>query len=215
MRMKQKKALVLGATGLIGGHCLRLLLSDDRYNEVRAAVRRPLAIEHPKLREQVVDFERLENARQFFAVDDVFCCLGSTMKKAGSREAFRHIDYDYSLNAAKLALAAGATSFMLVSSISADAGSSNFYLSVKGQLEEAVSKLGFQSVIAFRPSLLLGKRNESRFLEGVGIRLLGPTAAWFRGPLRRYRPIEAEEVAATMIQAATTASSGFRVHHFG
>src|SRR3954468_1816810 len=121
-----RSALVLGATGLIGGLCLDLLLADGAWSRVTAVVRRPTGRSHPRLAEAVVDFDRLEGRADAFAADDVFCCLGSTIRKAGSREAFYRIDHDYPVAAARLASARGARRFLLVSSLGGDAGSRVF-----------------------------------------------------------------------------------------
>ncbi len=137
--MDQRKALLAGATGLIGGHVLDLLLADPAYGEVIALVRRPLDVEHDKLTGLVVDFDRLDEMPDPPAADDVFCCLGSTMKKAGSKAAFRKVDHDYVVATARLGLAGGARRFLLVSAVGAGASSRNFYSRVKGEAEDSVA----------------------------------------------------------------------------
>jgi uncharacterized protein YbjT (DUF2867 family) len=210
--MQQRTALLLGASGLTGSHCLQLLLRDEAYSQVCIIVRRKLAVEHPKLAQHVVDFELLNYNEQLLKGDDVFCCLGTTIKTAGSQEAFKRVDYDYPLTAAKIAFKNGVKNFLLVSSNGADAKSNIFYSRVKGELENALKKIGFKSLLIFRPSLLLGKRSESRFGEKVGEILGNIFKPLLAGPLKKYRPIEAEVVARAMI---TAAKSGFKgVHIF-
>ncbi len=207
-----RTALIAGATGLVGGFVMEELLRDDLYREVRALLRRPLGREHPKLTEVVVDFDRLDEHPDAFRVDDVFCCLGTTIKKAGSQAAFRKVDHDYVVAVARLARAAGARRFLLVSSIGADASTSNFYLSVKGATEDAVAACGFPAFHVFRPSLLTGPRQESRPGERAGVMVSRFVAPLLIGGLRRYRPIEARTVAAAMVAAAKTEDAGRQVY---
>src|SRR3954465_4030628 len=175
-----RTALVLGATGLVGGLCLELLLADRAWSRVGAAGRgggvwgvggpRPSGRQHPRLAEVVTDFERLEEHADAFAVDAVFCCLGTTIRKAGSREVFYRIDHDYPVAAARLASARGARRFLLVSSLGGDAGSRVFYNRVKGEVERDVSAIPFEGVAIFRPSLILGPRPERRTAEDLAQR---------------------------------------------
>src|SRR5437899_2621148 len=197
----EKTAVLLGASGLVGGDCLRALLADPRYARVLVLNRRELALpQDPKLAQRVVTFENL-TAVDFQGTDDVFCALGTTIKKAGSQEAFRHVDFDYPLAAARAARNAGAKQFALVSSVGADPASGNFYLRTKGDLEEAIQKLGFNAVHLFRPSLLLGHRAEFRAGERVAIAIAPLFSSLMMGGLRRYRPIQASTVGAAMVQA--------------
>ena len=154
-------ALVAGATGLVGRECLRLLAEDANVEEVRALVRKPLSAETQALgiRECRVDFDRLEEHADWFEVDWVFCALGTTMRQAGSQDAFRRVDFDYPLSVARTARAAGARHFLLVSAVGADDRSRVFYNRVKGELENAVSHFGYPSLTIARPSLRLGERS--------------------------------------------------------
>jgi uncharacterized protein YbjT (DUF2867 family) len=203
-----RAALLLGATGLVGGHCLERLLAEERYARVVVLGRRPSGREHPKLEEHRVDFERLQEARERFAVDDVFCCLGTTIRKAGSREAFRRVDHDYPVEAARLASSQGASRYLLVSAMGADPGSRFFYNRVKGEAEEAVRAVPFQAVWVVRPSLLLGEREETRPGEKAAELVLRPLGPLMRGPLRRYRAIPARDVAAAMVRLALSDGTG-------
>lgn len=195
-------SLVLGATGLVGRALVRRLLADARCGEVRVLARRPMALTHPKLQVTVVDFDALSDHAPRFGVDHVYCALGTTLKKAGSPAAFRRVDFEYITEAARLAAAGGASHFIWVSSIGADVRSRAFYPRVKGEAENAIAALPLSRWSAVRPSLLLGEREERRPVERLAARVLAPLAPLMRGPLRRYRPIDAESVAASMIALA-------------
>ena len=207
----QRTAVVLGATGLVGGHCLRLLLEERAYSRVHVLTRRPLHRSHPRLVEHVVDFDRLEDHAEALRAQDVFCCLGTTIARAGSQEAFRRVDHDYPLAAAKLARKLGARHFMVVTAMGADAGSRIFYNRVKGETEDELRALGYPGLVILRPSLLMGTREEPRRAEEWGKRLSAVIGPLFIGPLAKYRPIEAEVVARAMIRAAERDPRGVRV----
>jgi len=194
-----RKALIAGATGLVGGHLLRRLLANVSYRHVEVLVRRELSISHPKISQRIVDFERLDLGMAD-AIDEVFCCLGTTIKKAGSQDAFRRVDHDYPLMLARMAESAGARQFLMVSALGADPHSSVFYSRVKGETERDIAAICLPRVIFMRPSILLGERQEHRPGEGAGAlvgQLIAPLLA-----LRKYRPIPADDVAAAMIYAA-------------
>ena len=157
---RARSALVLGATGLVGAALLARLLDDPRYASVRVLARRPLSRRHPKLSVEIADFERLDAHAHAFAVDDVFCCLGTTLRQAGSRAAFRRVDFDYVLAAARLCVAAGAGHYLWISAVGASPASAAFYSRVKGELEAAIARLPLRRWTAVRPSLLLGARAE-------------------------------------------------------
>ena len=161
-KSSRRTALLAGASGLVGGHLLQRLLADPRYRQVIAVSRKALGIEHPKLRSLITDFDPIEAAIAGLGetVDDAFCALGTTIKTAGSRAAFRRVDFGYVVAFARAARAAGARHFMLVSAIGASARSRIFYLRVKGETEEAVAALGYPALHIFRPGLLLGQRAE-------------------------------------------------------
>lgn len=201
-------ALLLGATGLVGAHCLRLLLDDPAYARVRVLVRRAPGQRHPRLETHQTDFDRLEDSADLFEVDDVFCCLGTTMARAGSEAAFRRVDHDYPLRAAELAVARGAEQYLMVSAVGADPQSRIFYNRVKGEAEAAVKRLPFRAVWVLRPSLLLGDRQELRVGERLTSALSRPLVPLLVGRLRRYRPIEAEDVARAMVLLAHEHGTG-------
>jgi uncharacterized protein YbjT (DUF2867 family) len=197
-----RTALLLGATGLVGGELLTLLLADPEYRQVTVLVRRNLSRTHPKLVQRVVDFKDLSKAADAYQVDDVFCCLGTTIKKAGSQEAFRVVDYTYPLESAKLAARQGAGQYLLITALGADAKSSVFYNRVKGEVEEAIGKLPLKGLHIFRPSLLLGNRQESRTGEKIAVAVMKPLGFLLAGPLKKYRGIQARTVAQAMLRTA-------------
>jgi uncharacterized protein YbjT (DUF2867 family) len=202
-----RSALVVGATGLVGSVLVAALLADPDYDTVHLLVRRPIVPTNAKLRQHVVAFSRLED----FAwphVDDVYCCLGTTIRAAGSQAAFRAVDLDYPLAVARGTLAHGARQFLFVSAMGAAADSSMFYSRVKGELEVAIAALGFHAAIAFRPSLLAGERAEHRLGERVALALLQPVR-WFVPA--KYRPVAATAVARAMVDYAGRGLAGYHV----
>ena len=196
-------ALVAGGSGLVGRALLPLLLAAPEYARVQAISRRPLPIEHARLANRVLRFDSpLESQLKGLSVQDAFCCLGTTLRAAGSQAAFRLVDHDLVLAFARAAKAAGAERLVIVSSVGANAASNNFYLRVKGETEQDLEALRLRSLDILQPSLLLGARSERRALE-----LAAQIAGWVLGPLlmgrsASYRPIEASVVAAAMRGAA-------------
>jgi len=204
-----RKALIVGASGLVGGQLLDLLLHSADYSAVTALLRCPLDIQHPKLTQRSVDFEHLEvDAADFPQTDDVFCCLGTTIKQAGSRAAFYRVDFHYIHEVARLARRAGATQFLLVSSMGADPASKFFYMRVKGETETAIRQMSYPSASVFRPAYLTGQRRQQRPAEDLAGRLM--QAVSFLMP-KKYRPVAARAVAAAMLAQALRNPSGFHV----
>jgi len=208
----QKTALLLGATGLVGSYCLRLLLEHGAYHKVLTFSRRKLPITHARLVQHVVDFDRLDTFAHLLKGDDLFCCLGTTMAKAGSRDAFFKVDYTYTYEAARIAAAQGVNQFLLVSSVGADANSMFYYSRVKGELEDAVKQLPYWAVHIFQPSVLLGERNENRWGEQWAAKIGKGIDAITGGWLSKYRPVEAEVVAAAMVSVAQQFRPGTQVY---
>ncbi len=199
--------LVIGATGLVGSECLRLLLAEPAVSRVVTVTRRPLdagAGPPAKLEPHVGDFDRLDDHAPLFAVDAIICALGTTIKQAGSEAAFRRVDFDYPLAAARIGAERGAAHFLLVSALGADATSRVFYNRVKGELERAVLALPYRGVTIARPSLLLGERSERRLGEEIAKRF-----AWAMP--RKYKPVAARAVAAILVRAAVAAPAGYRL----
>lgn len=196
-----KTAIIIGATGLVGSCIVKRLIDDDRYKTVKIIVRKACGITHPKLEEHVVDFDKLETWRYEISGDELYSAMGTTIKKAGSKEAQYKIDFTYQFNFAKAAIENGVEKYLLVSSAGANSISKNFYLRMKGELDKKVSGIPFKQIYIFRPSILAGKRNEKRLGEEIGISAIKFLTKVIP-PLREYQPIEAETVAAAMIKAA-------------
>jgi len=207
-------ALVAGASGLVGGHLLQLLLADAAYARVITLARRQLDARHAKLDQRVLDLGALDAVSDPPHVDDAFCCVGTTIKKAGSQEAFRRVDYDYVLAFARAGQRAGARQFLLVTALGADPASRIFYSRVKGEVEVAVRQLPYQGIQIFRPSFLMGDRAEVRLAERIGVPVARALAPLLVGPLRRYRPIDAVDVARAMLQIAKEAPRGPNVFEY-
>lgn len=193
-----KKAIVIGATGLVGRCVVEQLLAAEHIDQVVSLSRRPIEYESKKHINYLVDYDCLDRYADLFKGDYLFSCLGTTRKQAGSLAAQRKVDVDYQYHAAQLAAQQGLSHYLLVSSSGADTSSHNAYLKMKGELEEKVSNLNFNRVSVFQPSLLLGARKQKRTAEMLGAYLL-PLICLLPG-LRRYRPIQAEQVARKMIQ---------------
>lgn len=199
-----KTCLLLGATGLVGSHCLQLLCNDPNYEKITVLVRSNLNIEHEKVSVIKINFDYMERYEQYFEVDDVFCCLGTTMKKAKTKSNFRKVDFFYPLNAATLAKKMGAKQFLLISAVGAKADSMFFYNEVKGRLEDSISEINLNSIHILKPSLLIGKRNEFRLGEQLGIWFSPIFTFLLKGPLLKFRPIKASIVARAMLKIANS-----------
>lgn len=199
--MENKSALIAGATGLIGKDLLKNLLDEEYYQIIYILTRRPLGWEHEKVKQLIVDFDEFDE-EVIPVVDDVYCCLGTTMKKAGSKSAFRKVDYHYPLKIAQLTLQKGARQYLLISALGAHKRSRFFYNQVKGEVEEAIAAIRFDALHIFRPSLLLGPRQERRIGERVSQILMRIISPLLIGRLRKYRPIHSKIVAQAMQKVA-------------
>jgi len=208
MTMKSKTALLAGASGLVGTELLHILLESPNYEEVKVLVRKRLEIQHPKLEQILVDFNRLENYEEYFHMNDVYCCLGTTIKKAGSQEAFRKVDYEYPVKMAQLAKEQGAENFLIISALGADPKSKVFYSRTKGEVESVLKNMHLQALHIFQPSLLLGDRQEFRFGEKLAGMLSPLLSPLLFGKLKKYKPVSARRVAYAMYQVGQTTQSG-------
>jgi uncharacterized protein YbjT (DUF2867 family) len=206
-------ATIIGATGLIGSRLLVRLQNDDHFGSIRILSRRPLETADPKTDVKVIDFANPELFRSAIEGSNaVFCTVGTTQKKVGGdEEAYRKVDYDIPVNAARFCAETGCTRFLLVSSVGADSSAGSFYLKLKGEVEDAVKEAGVPSVSIFRPSVLLGERHESRPAETFGKILMNLFS--FLVP-SRMKPIDADEVAGAMLIAAKKSHKGLHVYHY-
>lgn len=216
--VKGKTALVAGATGLVGGDLVKLLLADEAYAEVVALVRKPAALlAGGKLTQVVTDWSDehvTEVMREKGRGADVFCALGTTMKQAGTKERFRKVDFDYPLLLGRLAERYGASAYVIVTAVGSDPRSVFFYSRVKGELEAELQRLSIPALHIFRPSLLLGNRSEVRPGEKLGERLSGLFASAMIGSWRKYRPIQAETVARGMAAAVKQRGGGVAKYEY-
>jgi len=209
--MQIKSVAVIGASGLIGGELLSFLMSDHRFERVMVLTRRSLGIVHPKIQECVIDFHDKEAVRQSLnGTEIIFCTIGTTMKKVkGDLKLYRQIDFDIPLQVALIGKEIGIRQFLLVTAFGADSKSRNFYLRLKGEVEDAIHSLNLPSFSVFHPSVLLGNRKEFRPAERVAVTLL-PFIEWLF-PFN-YRSIKASTVAKAMICAAADKKTGFHIY---
>ena len=197
-------ANIIGATGLVGKQLVRLLLDDDRFEKVCIFVRRDSGLTHQKLEQQIIDFSKPETWKNKLKGEVLFSALGTTLKQAGSKEKEYEVDFTYNLNFAKQAKEKGIENYVLVSSIGANSKSGIFYTRMKGELDEAVSKLGFKNLVILRPSSLVGNRQKKRLVEIISI----PVARFLtKFVFRNYRPIDDIIVAKAMINGALASDS--------
>lgn len=204
------KALVIGATGLIGRELIDLLILDDYFSEIEIWVRKPSYYMHPKISETILDFDTVKSISKIMH-DIVFCCVGTTIKKAGSKENFRMIDYNIVVNIAHLSERSNVNNLIVISSLGATSQTGNFYLKTKGEMEEAISDLVIPSISILRPSVLIGNRLEFRLGEKIAIFVLKIFGIFLFGALRKYRGIEATKVAQAMINLSSDEWMGLNI----
>ncbi len=214
--MHGNSALVLGATGMVGRQLVDQLLLDPAYQKVVILVRRPLALSNPKLEQRVINFSDPASFKQAIPEAEVlFCCVGTTMKKVhGDRSLYRQIDYDIQVQGARWGKEMGITQCVLVSAVGASAASANFYLRLKGEVEQAISAIDFRSVYIMRPSMLLGKRTESRPGEALAQKLFAGLSSLFPSTLHKYRAIAALDLARAMASAPRLQQSGVHIYTY-
>ncbi|MEK3889324.1 oxidoreductase [Bacillus sp. FSL K6-3431] len=210
--MEKKTALIVGVTGLVGNELLRILLKSEKYKEVIALGRRTINVSHPKLTEILVDFEKLGDYASSFIADDIFCCLGTTIKKAKTKEAMYQVDVEYPLMIAKLAHTSGAKQFLVISALNANPQSSLFYSKMKGELEQKLAEISYEAISILRPSLLLGERDEFRLGERLAGVMLKMIPFLFKGPLKKYKAIYGKDVALAMYAIAQLNKRGVAVY---
>lgn len=209
-----KKAIVYGASGLVGSFILDLLLQNNSYDCVYAVTRRKLSIVHPKLINIVGELDEIENLTQGILIDEVYISLGTTKKKTPDLKKYYKIDHDYPVLAAQAAKNNGAKSVLLVSSVGANAKASSFYLKTKGETERDIISIQFDHTLIFKPSLIMGKRNESRFLEDMSKKIGHLINPLLSGKLSKFKGIEAKAIATSMIREANQPKNTLKVLHW-
>jgi uncharacterized protein YbjT (DUF2867 family) len=207
-----KKAIIAGASGLIGGLLLDIILHQPGYDEVLILVRRELPTQHVKLKQLVIDFDRLGDYADLITGDVIFCCLGSTRKKTPDLSVYRKIDQDYPLHLAQIALKNGISQYQLVSAIGANPTHSNFYTKMKGETEAAIKKVGIHTLHIYQPSFLTGNRKEKRTGEGFLIGLMKMLDPLLIGSLKKYRSIPGKTVAQAMYNESLVRQDGIFIH---
>jgi len=198
----EKTAIILGATGLTGSLLLELLLEDLRYNTIKVFTRTPLTFKHPRMVNFTGDLLALENFEKDFLADEVFCCIGTTAKKTPDKELYRKIDFGIPVKAAQLCKKNNIPGFVVVSSLGADAKSSIFYSRTKGEMEEAVLGIKLPYTYILRPSLIIGNRKEKRMAESLASSFFKITGPLLIGPLKKYAPNKATDIAKAMLAVA-------------
>ncbi|MDP9076596.1 MAG: oxidoreductase [Bacteroidota bacterium] len=207
-----KKAIIAGASGLTGSSLLEMLLHEPGYEEVLILVRKELPLQHPKLKQLVVDFDRLESYADEITGDVIFSCLGSTRKKTPDLKIYRKIDHDYPLQLAQIALKNKIGQFHLVSSMGADASTSNFYTKMKGETEDDLKKVGLPSLQIYRPAFIKGDRKEHRSFENVLTVVMKLVDHLLIGSLKKYRSISATTIARAMFNQSLKNTPGVHTY---
>lgn len=205
------KVAILGSTGLVGNLLLNELINSDKISEIRNLIRKEIPSTNSKLKNHKIDFDKLENYKSLFEVDATISCLGTTIKTAGSKEAFRKVDFDYVVNSAKISFQAGVKKFLVISTMGVDANSLIFYNQVKGQMEDTLKEIGFTSLQIYRPSLLIGDRKEFRIGEEIGNFVGNLFGFAFVGNLKKYKPIQAPLVAKSMLNGLINQNEKFSI----
>lgn len=206
-----KTVLIAGGTGLVGGHLIKLLVESDECDEIKVLVRKGSNYRHKGVSVIDLDYDHLADIQEDLKADSVFCCLGTTMKKAGSREQFYKVDFSYPFELAKLSLRNGSQQFNIITASGANSKSMFYYNKVKGKVETALCELEFQNINIFRPSLLLGHRREQRIGEQFGASLAKVINPMLIGGIKKYRAIQAEVVARAMINVSGRHMKGIHV----
>ena len=212
--MVKRTATIIGATGLVGSYLLEILEKDDYFSNIRLLVRRPIEYKHPKTEVKLIDFSDTESFKLGIdGSDAVFCAVGTTQKKVkGDKAAYRKVDYDIPVYAARYCKETGCEQFLFVSAVGANKASNNFYLKLKGEAEEGVIDSKVNSISIFRPSMLMGERKEKRTGESIGKVIMQPLSFLLGGKLSRLKPIHGRDVARSMTEAAKKAMPG--VHYY-
>ena len=210
--MQTKTALVIGSTGLIGSQLVDLLLESEQYQKVIIFTKRESGKSHLKLEQHIIDFDQADTFQHLIKGDDLFCTMGTTIKKAGSPSAFRKVDYEYPIAFAEIAKTNNVKQLLIVSSLGANKDSNNFYLKTKGEMEAELAKANFETTVVVRPSLLLGHRSEFRLGEKIGAFFSKGFSFLLFGSLKKYRPIESSAVARAIYLLAQSKTKGYTIY---
>lgn len=208
-----RTALIAGVTGLVGQQLLQQMLTGDTYAQITLLSRKPLAVDDARVRVVMTDFSDLPKLGTALHADDVFCCLGTTLKIAGSKAAFEHVDYLLVVDFARAAHAQGSKQFLVISAAGTAPNSPSFYSRVKAHMEQDVAAIGYDCVHILRPSLLLGERKDRRLGEHAAQRIMPILSPLLFGSLKKYRATSAEDVAAALLQLAARNQHGTHIHH--
>lgn len=208
----QKKAVLIGASGLIGNALLKQLSLHPQYGEIVILVRTLLPLINQKVKQYIVDFDSLETYADLIHGGVVFSCIGSTRAKTPDLTVYKKVDHDYPLKVAEIAIKNGIEQFHLISAIGANSASANFYLRIKGQTEDDLKKLPFQSTYIYQPSLLDGHRKEQRILERVAVKIMRLVNPLLLGELKNYRSIKVTDIASAMIKASIENNTGIFIY---
>ncbi|MCH8902394.1 MAG: NAD(P)H-binding protein [Bacteroidetes bacterium] len=211
--MEKRTALIIGASGLVGGHCLGLLLDNSHYTAVTILVRRELEMKNEKLKQVIIDFDRIDDYADKISADDIYCCLGTTSSKAANRDAYHKVDVIYPTEIGRIGKQNGVKQYLIVSAVGANAKSWNYYLRFKGEVESELAKLNFDALHLFRPSIITGVRGEQRIGERIGRAIFDFFSALMVGRLRKYRNIQGYAIARSMIYAALNGKKGKYIYH--
>ena len=206
-----KTALIAGSTGLVGSELLKMLIDSVDYNFIHVLNRRKINYDSSKVTEHVINYDNLAKFNPDDHVDHVFCCFGTTIKKAKTKENFRKVDFDYVVELAKKSNSLGATRFLVVSALGANPKSGIFYNRVKGEMEKALQDLDFSHLYIFRPSLLMGYREENRTGEKTAQAIYKVINPLFVGKLKKYKGINAANVAKGMVETAIHSNETYKI----
>lgn len=206
-----KTAIIIGATGLTGSILMDIILNSDVYEKLIVFVRKDMEVSNPILEQHIINFEEIDNYKHLIKGDELFCCLGTTIKKAGTQAAFSKIDMEYPIRFATIAQQNGVKHFLMISSIGANPQSSTFYLRTKGLCEQQILEIPFSQISIFRPSALVGKRKDFRIKEYIGIGFARIISCFLLGKLKKYKPIESSKVAISMYNSAQRKTLGSHI----
>lgn len=207
-----KTALIVGSTGLVGKYVVEYLLDNPKVEQVISLVRKPSGMQHSKLNEIIIDFDNLDQYASQFKADTLFCCLGTTIKAAGSQEAFKKVDYEYPIKVAEICKQNGTQHMLIITALGADKNSGIFYNKVKGETEETLKTLDFEQLDILQPSLLIGERDEFRLGENIAQKVMPLFDGLMFGSLKKYKSITGKQVAKAMVEIALQNNKGIHYH---